>query len=103
MLTAVQEGRITLDDLIARMVTNPRRIFHLPEQPETSVEVLLDAPGEITAKKMFSRCGWTPFESYPISSKVQKVTLRGKTVFENDEILAPPGYGKNIRTKPIKR
>ncbi len=29
LLTAVQEKRLSLDDLIARMVTNPRRIFHL--------------------------------------------------------------------------
>lgn len=97
MLTAVQDGRITLDDLVVRMADNPRRIFHLPEQPNTTVEVLLDTPRKITAEGMFSRCGWTPFEGYPVGSRVQKVTLRGKTVFEDGKILAQPGYGINIR------
>src|SRR4030043_2014333 len=42
LLTAVHEGRLTIDDILSRMVTNPRRIFHLPEQPETWVEVNFD-------------------------------------------------------------
>ena len=28
-----------MDDIITRCYTNPRRIFHLPEQPETWIEV----------------------------------------------------------------
>ena len=32
LLTAVRDGRLTLDDVILRLHTNPRRIFGLPEQ-----------------------------------------------------------------------
>ena len=39
LLTAVSEGRLTIDQIIEKSVTNPRRIFKLPEQPETWVEV----------------------------------------------------------------
>ena len=49
LLTAVDEGRMTIDELIARMVTNPRRIFSLPEQPDTWIEVDPDAEYEIRA------------------------------------------------------
>lgn len=103
LLTAVQQGRITLEDLVERMYEAPRRIFHIPPQMETYIEVSLDTPGEITAEGMFSRCAWTPFEGFPISGKVHKVTLRGQTVFEDGKILAQPGYGINIRPQPTQR
>ena len=39
LLTAVSEGRLTLDDLLQRLHHGPRRIFHLPPQEDTYVEV----------------------------------------------------------------
>jgi len=97
LLTAVREGRLTMDDLIAKMHANPRRIFHLPEQPETWVEVDEQAEYEIRAADMHSRCGWTPFESWKVRGRVRKVVLRGETAFEDGRVLAEPGYGRNIR------
>lgn len=98
LLTAVREGRLTLDDVLTRMVTNPRRIFHLPEQPETWVEVDEDAAYEIKAAESFTRCAWTPFEGWKVKGRVRKVVLRGQTAFDDGKILVEPGYGKNIRT-----
>ncbi len=97
MLTAVKQNRITLDDLILRMHTNPKRIFNIPGQPDTYIEVDLDNQFEITEKDHFSKCGWTPFEGFPVVGKVKKVTLRGKVAYHNQKILAQPGSGKNIR------
>ncbi|HEY4714640.1 MAG TPA: amidohydrolase family protein, partial [Aquirhabdus sp.] len=42
LLTAVKQGRMTLDDIILRYHTNPRRIFDLPAQPDTYIEVDLN-------------------------------------------------------------
>lgn len=39
LLTAVSDGRLTLDDIIKRLYDNPRRIFNLPVQDNTYVEV----------------------------------------------------------------
>lgn len=39
LLTAVSDGRLTLDDIIQRLYENPRRIFNLPTQENTYVEV----------------------------------------------------------------
>lgn len=41
LLTAVSDGRLTLDDIIKRLYDNPRRIFNLPVQENTYVEVCL--------------------------------------------------------------
>ena len=97
LLTAVDAGRLTLDDLILRMVTNPRRIFNLPEQPETWVEVDENTTYELHAADMHSRCGWTPFEGWKIKGQVTRVVLRGSESFKDGKILVEPGYGKNVR------
>ncbi|KTF90299.1 hypothetical protein cypCar_00008588 [Cyprinus carpio] len=41
LLTAVSEGRLTIDDVIKRLCENPRKIFSLPAQEDTYVEVLV--------------------------------------------------------------
>jgi len=97
LLTAAGDGLLTIDDIIQKSVINPRNIFHLPEQPETWIEVDEDAEYEIRAADQFTRCGWTPFEDWKVKGKVRKVVLRGKTAFEDGRILVEPGYGKNIR------
>ena len=79
------------------MHTNPGRIFNLPEQPETWVEVDEDAVYEIRASEQFTRCGWTPFEGYKVKGRVRKVVLRGKEAYRDGKVLAEAGYGKNVR------
>jgi len=96
-LTAVGEGRLTYDDLVARMYTNPMRIFDLPVQPETYLEIDPDATWEIHASQFYSRCAWTPFEGFRVRGRVQRVVLRGHEVYREHQVLAAPGSGKNIR------
>ncbi len=97
LLTAVREGRLTLQDLITRLDTNPRRIFALPPLPQTWVEVDEDARYEIRAAEMHSRCAWTPFEGWQVTGRVRRVYLRGKEAFRDGQILVPPGFGVNLR------
>jgi carbamoyl-phosphate synthase/aspartate carbamoyltransferase/dihydroorotase len=94
---AAQGKRLTLDDLIQKMYTNPKKIFRLPDQPETWIEVDENTEYEIRAAEQFTRCGWTPFEGWKVKGRVRKVVLRGKTAFEDGKILVEPGYGENIR------
>jgi carbamoyl-phosphate synthase/aspartate carbamoyltransferase/dihydroorotase len=97
LLTAISDGRLTFDDLIQKSVINPRKIFRLPEQAETWIEVDEDAKYEIKAENQFTRCNWTPFEGWKVTGKVRKVVLRGKTALEDGKILVEKGYGRNIR------
>jgi carbamoyl-phosphate synthase/aspartate carbamoyltransferase/dihydroorotase len=96
-LTAVSQGRLTMEDIVTRCVTNPRRIFHLPEQPETFVEIDPEEKWTFTAANTFTRCGWSPFEGYNMTGRVQAVTLRGDVVYRDGKILSKPGTGRDIR------
>jgi carbamoyl-phosphate synthase/aspartate carbamoyltransferase/dihydroorotase len=93
---AVREGRLTLDDLIKRMHSNPRRIFGLPVQPETWIELDEGATWEVRAAELHTRCGWSPFEGMKLSGRLRRVTLRGRLAYQDGEVLAPKGYGQDL-------
>jgi dihydroorotase-like cyclic amidohydrolase len=97
LLTAVREGRLTLDDVISRTHDNPRRIFNLPAQDETWIEVDEGASYEIRAAESHTRCGWTPFEGRRVYGRVRRVVLRGVEAYMDGNVLAAPGTGKNLR------
>jgi carbamoyl-phosphate synthase/aspartate carbamoyltransferase/dihydroorotase len=94
LLTAVDEGRLTLEDVISRLSTHPRRIYGLPAQPDTWVEVDPDVRWELRDEEMHTRVRWTPFAGRTVVGRVERVVLRGQTVFEGGRVLAAPGSGR---------
>ncbi|NMB69571.1 MAG: hypothetical protein GYA20_12510 [Chloroflexi bacterium] len=98
LLTAVHAGRLTLDDIVLRCHTNPRRIFHLPEQPDTWIEIDPDAEWSLHAAEMHTRCGWTPYEGMPVRGRVERVVLRGEEAYRDGKVTAKLGTGKNVRS-----
>jgi carbamoyl-phosphate synthase/aspartate carbamoyltransferase/dihydroorotase len=96
-LELVRKNILALDDVIARCCENPRRIFNVPAQPSTWIEVDADAEWIARGAEMKTRARWTPFEGRTLRGRVTRVVLRGATVYENGIILAAPGAGKNIR------
>lgn len=94
-LTACHAGRLTLDDVVQRMHTNPAFIFGLPGQPDTWIDVDLDHAWTDRASQMHSRCAWTPFAGTALLGKVIAVTLRGQLAYDGEHVLAAPGSGRN--------
>ena len=94
MLTAVYEGRLTLERLVELMSANPRRIFGLASQPDTHVEVDVQTPRFISDRELYTRCGWTPFDGMEVRGMVRRVVLRGAVVYEDGRVLAEPGFGR---------
>ncbi len=87
LLTAVAEGRLTLTRLTELMAHNPRRIFGLPEQPETWIEVDLDAAYTLSDEGLHTKCGWSPFSRIAVRGKVERVTLYGALIFEDGALI----------------
>ncbi len=97
LLTAVHEGRLTLDDVVARLDTAPRRIFGLPPPHDTRVEVDGEARWTVRGADLHSRCGWTPYEGREVVGRVTGVVLRGETVVADGEVVGAAGGGRNVR------
>jgi carbamoyl-phosphate synthase/aspartate carbamoyltransferase/dihydroorotase len=99
LLNAVAEGRLSLEQLVNLTHDAPRRVFGLPPQPDTWVEVDPGGRRTLGRNSSHTKCRWTPFEGWEVQGLVERVVLRGQTVFERGEIRAAPGFGRVI--KPI--
>ncbi|CAN5425691.1 dihydroorotase [soil metagenome] len=94
LLTAVHANRLTVEQIIARCVTAPQKLYGLPEQPDTHIEVDVDTPYVLQNAAMKTRVGWTPFADMPVFGRVERVHLRGQLVYEAGQVLAKPGSGR---------
>ncbi|KAI1881361.1 hypothetical protein JX265_000187 [Neoarthrinium moseri] len=93
LLTSVTEGRLTIDDIKARLYDNPKEIFELHEQVATSVEVEIDRPYVVPTTST-----WSPFAGKTMRGAVQRVTFGDKTVCLDGETLPLEPLGKDMST-----
>ena len=106
LLTAVNQGRLTLPDLVQKMSTRAAEVFHLDRKGQL-------APGydaDVTLVDMSAR--WT-FDMYSCFSKsgesmdtahgkemhgkVNCSIVRGVPVYRNGAIVAQPGHGQWLK------
>jgi len=97
LLTAVADGRLTVERLVELTHETPRQIFCLPAQRETWVEVDPEARYTLSSRNLRTRCGWTPFEGWPVQGQVRRVVLHGWVVMEDGQIRAEPGLGQAVK------
>ncbi|XP_056008763.1 CAD protein-like isoform X3 [Ostrea edulis] len=98
LLTAVYNGRLTIEDLVAKLHTNPKKIFNLPDQPDTYIEVDMEHHWTIPDHMNFSKSRWTPFAGMKVVGKVMRTVLRGEVAYIENEILVPKGFGSDIKS-----
>ncbi len=102
LLTAVYQKRLTLDDIITRYYTNPRRIFNLPEQQNTFIEVDMMQHYKIPEETQMCKSKWTPFTGMNCVGAIKRVVLRGETVYISDKpfqgIITARNTGNNVRS-----
>lgn len=91
LLTAVNQGRLTIEKLTELTYTNPQKVFQTPVQEETYVEVDLEESYTISNDNLQTKCGWTPFVGMKATGRVRKVVLRGQLVFDGQNIFGPYG------------
>lgn len=80
MLHAVHEGRLSLDRLVELLYDGPRRVYRLPEQPETQIQVDLNERHTLSGQGLQTKCGWTPFAGMTVYGRLKSVTLHGQPI-----------------------
>lgn len=71
--------QLTLQDIVRLCFENPNSIFKLGKQSiakgNTADIVVIDPVAEwtIDAKKLHSKCGWSPFDGWTVTGKVERV------------------------------
>jgi len=73
------------------------RILGLPVQPDTYIEVDMDAEWTIPSSTAYSKAKWTPFAGKHVKGAIHRVVLRGQVVCIEGKVLAEPGFGHDLR------
>ena len=97
MLDAVAAGRLSLERVVDLMRDAPGRIFGVPLDAGSEVEIDLNESWRIDRHQLHTKCGWTPFDGARIRGRVRRVHLRGRLAVDGEEIIAQPGWGQVVR------
>jgi carbamoyl-phosphate synthase/aspartate carbamoyltransferase len=95
LFTAVAEGRLTVEDVTARLYENPKMIFELHDQADSSLEIEVDRP------YVFQSGIWSPFNGKMMRGSVQRVVFQGKTSCLDGEITKDAIKGTDMSTHRI--
>ncbi len=91
MLTAVHDGRLTLDRLVDLTSTTPARLFGVPTPAESRVEVEIGEAWVLPERGYQTQVDWSPFAGMSVRGRVRATWLRGVEVYRDDEVrLADP-------------
>lgn len=78
LLTAVNDGRLTIEQLRKLTSENIQSIFNVPPSGDTiTVDWTLKKPVE--EKHLQTKCGWSPFSGWALTGWPVAMTLQGKT------------------------
>ncbi|KAI5290081.1 hypothetical protein KEM54_002496 [Ascosphaera aggregata] len=97
LFSAVADGRLSVDDISTKLHANPKRIFELHDQEDTSVEVELDREYVFQPKDG----AWSPFSGKKFQASVRRVVFQGKTTCLDGQILADVVKGRNMSSHRI--
>lgn len=96
LLTAVTEGRLTMEKLIGLTSGNPAEIFGIRQNEAAYVEIDLQESYLIKNSDLQTKCGWSPFAGRRVRGRIKGLYLRGRKVFGGEKILVEPGYGRRV-------
>lgn len=104
VLTWVNEGRFSLEDVVRLEARNPAEIYGLyprkgsfrvgTDADFTLVDLSLER--EFTADMVESKSGWTLFDGETFTGWPVRTIVRGETVMRDGEILAEKGFGEFV-------
>ncbi|GCE97483.1 carbamoyl-phosphate synthase [Zygosaccharomyces mellis] len=89
LLSAVDEGKLTIDDIVQRLHDNPAKIFNIPEQRNVIVEVDLDYSFNHTKR-------WSPYTKGGLNGGINRVVINGETFVLSGDLVVPETMGKVV-------
>jgi dihydroorotase-like cyclic amidohydrolase len=104
LLTQVNNGRLTLKQLVTLTCQKPADIFHLRDRGRMHNNSFADITvvdlkkrHRIDASKFYSKAKFSPFDGWLVKGKAVKTFVCGHLVMDEGEIVAKPGAGRIIR------
>ncbi|CCE61983.1 hypothetical protein TPHA_0B03110 [Tetrapisispora phaffii CBS 4417] len=88
LLSAVDAGKLTIEDIVSKLHDNPISIFHLP-LPEAIVEVDMDYPFRHVKR-------WSPFNTTKLNGGIERVVVDNETLVLSGELVNDTTRGNVI-------
>ncbi|WBW70906.1 carbamoyl-phosphate synthase (glutamine hydrolyzing), aspartate carbamoyltransferase Ura1 [Schizosaccharomyces osmophilus] len=100
LLSAVHDGRLSLNDVVDRLYTNPKEIFRLHEQDDSGVQIETDRAISSESAE------WSPLTGKKLFGSVQSVKFGGHDVYFDGELNFKSTNGRdysssNTSEKPV--
>ena len=92
----MRERGLGQERLIDLLSTNAQRLFGLVPPPETYTLVETDASYVISDDRLLCSPGWSPFSGMRVWGPVREVRVRGRVVYDGEQVLAEPGEGRRL-------
>lgn len=103
LLNAVNERKLRIERVVEMCCANPARVFHLKNKGEIAVGkhadltlIDLKKTHKLGGERLYTKCGWTPFEGTHVQGRVEKTILRGQLAYEENAIYVKKGTGKKV-------
>lgn len=104
MLTQVNNGRLTIPQLVRLLCRRPAEIFHFSNRGRLIegcfadiVVVDLNREHKIDATRFYSKAKFSPFDGWKVKGKPIKTFVNGQLTMDEGEIVAKPGNGQILR------
>ena len=103
ILTQINEGRLSMADLVRLMAEKPAEVFHLNKRGRIAegynadiTVVDMHRKYRIDASKFYSKAKYSPFDGCRVKGRPVRTYVNGKLVMEDGEIVAKPGLGQVV-------
>lgn len=104
-LTEAAKGYISVMQVADVTATRPAKRFGLfPRKGVIQVgsdadlvAIRTGVEDEIRESDVLSKCGWTPYEGWQVTARVEHTMVRGQFVVRSGRVVGHPGYGRHAR------
>ncbi|AMD19125.1 HBR224Wp [Eremothecium sinecaudum] len=90
LISAVNNGKLTIDDIVEKLHDNPAKIFNIPEQ-DAKVELDLDFAFRHTKR-------WCPYTKGGLKGGVERVVVNDETVVLSGDLITKDAKGTAVVT-----
>jgi dihydropyrimidinase len=100
----VDEGQVTLPQLVALLSANPARVWGMwPRKgallPGSDADVVVYDPepeGKVAAEALHHVAGYTPYEGVPVQGRVKATISRGRVIYREGRFMGRKGKGRFV-------
>lgn len=87
LFRAVHDKKLKEADILRLLYETPRKIFNIPEQKNTYIELNPEKPYLIGENGYQTKCNWSPFDGWQLFGKVKSAVINKRPIVVNKRMV----------------